>query len=449
MKKARRQSTSKKKTSDSINYMTGFGNHFSTEALPDALPTGQNSPQSPPYGLIAEQISGTGFTARRHENQRSWLYRIHPSVKQSPYESILSEIWQTGPFSDTWLTPERLRWNPQPLPEHACDFIAGIKTVAGNGNAAMRQGSAIHLYSVSTSMEKRCFCNADGDLLIVPQQGSLKIDTEFGRLLVSPGEIVVIQRGIKFRINLSDPHASGYILENYGNPFRLPDLGPIGANGLANPRDFKTPVAWFEDSNEPVQLLTKFGGRFFRCELDHSPFDVVAWHGNYAPYKYDLKTFNTINTVSFDHPDPSIFTVLTSPLDHEGLANVDFVIFPPRWMVAENTFRPPWFHRNIMSEYMGLIEGVYDAKSDGGFVPGGGSLHNCMSPHGPDGTAVEQATKAKLTPQKQEKTLAFMFESSFLYKPTAFAINGGLRQENYTDCWQNISPTFNAAGTSK
>jgi homogentisate 1,2-dioxygenase len=297
-------------------------------------------------------------------------------------------------------------------------------------------------------MDDRSFCNADGDMLIVPQQGTLAIDTEFGQLSISPTEIGVIPRGIKFRVNLPDSQASGYILENYGHPFRLPDLGAIGANGLANPRDFQTPVAWFEDHECSTQLLTKFGGRLFRCEMSHSPFDVVAWHGNYVPYKYDLKQFNTINTVSFDHPDPSIFTVLTAPLDHEGLANVDFVIFPSRWMVAENTFRPPWFHRNIMSEYMGLIEGIYDAKPDGGFLPGGGSLHSCMSPHGPDAKAFKQATSAHLTPEKQQNTLAFMIESSFIYKPTAYAMNGGLLQDDYIACWQNMPQLFKQKATS-
>ena len=447
MKKTKPHSTPKIPP-NTLQYLSGFGNHFSSEALPNALPHGCNSPQTPPYGLIAEQISGTAFTAKRHENLRSWLYRIHPSVMQTAYEPVISDTLLTAPCADTWITPERLRWNPPPQPATDADFVDSIKTLASNGDAAMRQGSAIHLFYATKAMDDRSFCNADGDMLIVPQQGTLAIDTEFGQLSISPTEIGVIPRGIKFRVNLPDSQASGYILENYGHPFRLPDLGAIGANGLANPRDFQTPVAWFEDHECSTQLLTKFGGRLFRCEMSHSPFDVVAWHGNYVPYKYDLKQFNTINTVSFDHPDPSIFTVLTAPLDHEGLANVDFVIFPSRWMVAENTFRPPWFHRNIMSEYMGLIEGIYDAKPDGGFLPGGGSLHSCMSPHGPDAKAFKQATSAHLTPEKQQNTLAFMIESSFIYKPTAYAMNGGLLQDDYIACWQNMPQLFKQKATS-
>src|ERR1700744_1427108 len=231
----------------------------------------------------------------------------------------------------------------------------------------------------------------------------------------------VLPRGLKYRVELLDHSVRGYICENYGQPFRLPELGPIGSNGLANARDFLTPVAAFEDVAKPTRLVEKFQNGLWATTLDHSPLDVVAWHGNFAPYKYDLARFNVINTVSFDHPDPSIFTVLTSPSDTPGVANCDFVIFPPRWMVAEQTFRPPWFHRNVMSELMGLVHGVYDAKAEG-FVPGGPSLHHCISAHGPDVASWKGASEAELKPHKIDNTLAFMFESRWVFRPTAWAM---------------------------
>jgi homogentisate 1,2-dioxygenase len=327
-----------------------------------------------------------------------------------------------------------LRWNPLPI-QPGADFVDGLVTIATNGDARAQHGIAVHLYTASRSMTQ-VFYDADGELLIVPQLGTLVLKTEFGILDVTPGEIAVIPRGIKFRVEISDP-VRGYICENYGAPLRLPELGPIGANGLANVRDFLYPTAWFEDVSTTTEVVAKFGGACWICEYDHSPLNVVAWHGNYAPYKYDLSRFNTINTVSYDHPDPSIFTVLTSPSETAGTANVDFVIFPPRWMVAENTFRPPWFHRNCMSEYMGLIHGAYDAKAEG-FLPGGGSLHNAFSAHGPDKATYDKASAAELTSQKIENTLAFMFESRYVLEPTALAMSEGLLQADYDDVWSGF-----------
>lgn len=425
-------------------YQSGFGNHFSTEALPGALPLGRNSPQRAPYGLIAELLSGAAFTAPRHENLRSWFYRIRPSVLQGAFRPLAHEQLKTAPETAVPLPAAQLRWDPLPPPTAAqpADFIDGLKTMCSNGDAGMRSGSAVHLYACNRSMESRAFCNADGDFLIVPQEGRLELVSECGVIELEPAEIAVVPRGIKFKVNLRDAFARGYICEIYGQHLVLPQLGPIGSNGLANPRDFLAPVAAYEEKEKDYRLNLKFGGRLFEAELRHSPFDVVAWHGNYYPYKYDLRLFNTINTVSFDHPDPSIFTVLTSPSEREGSANVDFVIFPPRWMVAMDTFRPPYFHRNIMSEFMGLIYGVYDAKASGGFVPGGSSLHNCMLPHGPDAKVFQEASSAQLQPQYLDKTLAFMFESSYLYRPTAFALEGGLLQADYQDCWQSLKPSF-------
>jgi homogentisate 1,2-dioxygenase len=424
-------------------YQSGFGNEFATEASAGALPVGQNSPQRAPLGLYAEQLSGTAFTAPRAHNLRSWLYRIRPSVVHKPFKQIENKSWLSAPFTNAVTSPNQLRWNPLPLPNAPTDFIDGMMTMAGNGDVAAQFGMAAHLYAANVSMQ-RFFYNADGELLIVPQQGALTIRTELGVIEIAPGEIAVVPRGLKFRVECAGAvpqMAYGYVCENYGTPFRLPELGPLGANGLANARDFLTPVAAYEDREGDFRLVAKFQGNLWEAEINHSPLDVVAWHGNYAPYKYDLARFNTINTVSFDHPDPSIFTVLTSPSDTPGTANADFVIFPPRWMVAENTFRPPWFHRNVMSEFMGLIRGEYDAKPSG-FLPGGASLHNCMSPHGPDAEAFEKASNAELTPKKYENTLAFMFESRYVFQTTAFALEAAALQQDYWECWQNLPKQF-------
>lgn len=426
-----------------LQYQSGFANHFSTEALNGALPEGRNSPQRPPYGLIAEQLSGSAFTAKRAENKRTWLYRIRPSVTQSGlFKPLDAKKIITFPQSGVLNPPTQLRWDPIPKEEFHGDFIDSLITIAGNGDASMRVGSAIHLYGAKKAMGDKYFYNADGDLLIVAQEGGLHLKTECGQLGIEPGEIAVIPRGMKFQANPVGDMALGYVLELYGAHLELPNLGPIGANGLANPRDFKSPVACYEEKQGDFKLQCKYAGRLWELGIKHSPFDVVAWHGNYVPYKYDLRHFNTIGTVSFDHPDPSIFTVLTSQTDREGIADVDFVIFPERWMVGEDTFRPPYFHRNVMSEYMGLIYGVYDAKPCGGFQPGGGSLHNCMSSHGPERKAFEKAYQEDLKPQFQKDTLAFMFESSWIYQPTAFALETKALQSDYCHLWQDIQPTF-------
>jgi homogentisate 1,2-dioxygenase len=419
-------------------YQTGFGNHFASEAVSGALPVGQNSPQHAPFGLYAEQLSGTAFTAPRAENRRSWLYRLRPTASHPPYRPYDgATLLRTAPFAEVPPSPNRLRWDPLPPPERPADFIDGLATYAGNGDVAAGSGIAIHLYVLDRSMAGRAFQNADGELLIVPQEGAIRIVTELGRIEVTPLQVALIPRGLRFRVE-AEGAARGYVCENYGQAFRLPDLGPIGANGLANPRDFETPTAWFEDRDAPCEVIQKFQGRLWTTTIDHSPFDVVAWHGNLAPWRYDLRRFNTINTVSFDHPDPSIFTVLTSPGERAGTANCDFVIFPPRWMVAEHSFRPPWFHRNVMSEFMGLIEGQYDAKA-GGFAPGGASLHNQMAGHGPDRASYEAAVAAELRPHRIEGTMAFMFESAHVIRPTCWASETPLMQLDYDDCWAGFA----------
>ncbi|MBP8295542.1 MAG: homogentisate 1,2-dioxygenase [Burkholderiales bacterium] len=424
-----------------LRCQTGFGNEFASEALPGALPVGQNSPQRVGLGLYAEQLSGTAFTAPRAQNRRSWLYRIRPSAQHPPFSRMDNGLLRTGPFDEVVAPPNQLRWDPPGLPAVPVDFVQGLMTLAGNGDAGAGAGIAIHLYAANRDMTDRYFFNSDGELLLVPQQGTLRLCTELGVLEVAPREIAVVPRGLRFRVELPRGPARGYVCENYGAHFRLPELGPIGANGLANARDFEVPVAAFEDREGQVELVTKFAGNLWACALDHSPLDVVAWHGNLVPYKYDLTRFNTIGSISYDHCDPSIFTVLTSPTDTAGTANCDFVIFPPRWMVAERTFRPPWYHRNLMSEFMGLVEGVYDAKEEG-FVPGGASLHNCMSAHGPDAATFEKASAMDLQPQRYEATLAFMFESRNVLRPTRFALEGALLQQDYHACWQGLQRHF-------
>ncbi|NNJ13792.1 homogentisate 1,2-dioxygenase [Pseudomonas putida CSV86] len=420
-----------------LAYQSGFGNEFASEALPGALPVGQNSPQQAPYGLYAELLSGTAFTMSRHEQRRTWLYRIRPSALHPAFVRLERQL-AGGPLGA--VTPNRLRWSPLDMPGEPTDFIDGWVTMAANSAGDKPAGVSIHIYRANRSME-RVFFNADGELLLVPQLGRLRLVTELGVLEVEPLEIAVIPRGMKFRVEMPDGEARGYIAENHGAPLRIPDLGPIGSNGLANPRDFLAPVAHYEEARGPVPLVQKFLGELWGCQLQHSPLDVVAWHGNNVPYKYDLRRFNTIGTVSFDHPDPSIFTVLTSPTSVPGMANIDFVIFPPRWMVAENTFRPPWFHRNLMNEFMGLIKGEYDAKAEG-FLPGGASLHGCMSAHGPDAETCAKAIAAELAPSKIDNTMAFMFETGQVLRPTRHALDCPQLQNDYDRCWATLPSTF-------
>jgi homogentisate 1,2-dioxygenase len=427
-----------------LQYMPGFGNDFETESLPGALPQGQNSPQQCAYGLYAEQLSGSPFTAPRGTNERSWLYRIRPSVRHtSRFKRIDMPHWKTAPCIDDHDLPlGQLRWNPVPMPNEETDFVSGIRTMTSAGDVHTQVGMAAHVYAINTSMVDDYFFNADGELLVVPQEGGISVFTEMGVMEVTPGEICIIPRGMIVKVALLDGPARGYMCENYGAKFTLPDRGPIGANCLANPRDFKTPVAAFEDKETPCRLTVKWCGQFHVTEIGHSPLDVVAWHGNYTPFKYDLRTFSPVGAILFDHPDPSIFTVLTAPSGEEGTANIDFVIFPDRWLVAEHTFRPPWYHRNIMSEFMGLIYGQYDAKEEG-FVPGGMSLHNMMLPHGPDTMGFEKATNAELKPHKLEGTMAFMFETRFPQHLTRFAAELETLQDSYIDCWTGLEKRFN------
>jgi homogentisate 1,2-dioxygenase len=433
--------TSGAERSGGARYQSGFNNQFATEALPGALPEGRNSPQQPPYGLYAEQYSGTAFTAPRAANRRSWLYRIRPAAVHGRF-APLDPGRITSRFDQLPVAPDQLRWDPLPLPEAPTDFIAGLATAGGNGSPDLHAGCGIHWYAANRSMEQRFFYDADGELLIVPQLGALRIATELGLLEVEPQEIAVIPRGLRFRVELEGSAARGYVCENFGAPLRLPDLGPIGSNGLANPRDFQTPVAWYEDRTGDFELVAKFAGNLWTARIGHSPLDVVAWHGNNAPYKYDLRRFNTLGSVSYDHPDPSIFLVLQSSSDTPGVDWLDFVIFPPRWLAMQDTFRPPWFHRNVASEFMGLITGVYDARAEG-FAPGGASLHNCMSGHGPDAATWERATRADTSrPVQLTDTMAFMFETRSVIRPTHFALHSSQLQADYPRVWQDLPKNF-------
>jgi homogentisate 1,2-dioxygenase len=424
-------------------YMPGFGNDFETEALPGALPQGRNSPQRINYGLYAEQLSGSPFTAPRGQNERSWMYRIRPSVRHvGRFEKVDLPFWKTAPHViEDVISLGQYRWDPTPFPGGDSNFLTGMRSITTAGDVNTQVGMATHVYLANTSMVDDYFYSADSEMLIVPQDGRLEIFTEFGIMDLEPLEICILPRGMLFKVGLKDATARGFVCENYGAKFTLPGRGPIGANCMANSRDFKTPVAAFEEKEIPCRVWIKWCGQFHVSTIDHSPLDVVAWHGNYAPYKYDLRTYAPVGAISFDHPDPSIYTVLTAPTAEEGTANIDFVIFPERWLPQEDTFRPPWYHKNIMSELMGNIYGVYDAKPKG-FVPGGISLHNCMLPHGPDNVAFEKATTDSWEPMKLKNTMSFMIETRFPQHLTRFAATEAALQDDYADCWDGLEKKF-------
>jgi homogentisate 1,2-dioxygenase len=421
-------------------YLSGLGSHHMTEALAGVLPKKGNSPQRLAHGLYAEQLSGTAFTSVRSENRRTWMYRRRPSVSNTPavmHEPSLK--WETAPLKHAEIPYSPMRWAPLVNDDGKHDFLSGMETVGANGDASMHAGCAIHIYTAHESMHDVAVCNADGELLIVPQAGVLCVQTEMGYLEVAPGEITVIPRGVCFRVEVSEPLSRGYVLENYGAMLRLPELGPIGANGLASPKDFLFPVAHYDLQDHPFRLVTKLAGRFYEKELTYSPFDVVAWHGNLAPYKYDLENFNVFGSVSFDSPDPSISTVLTSPSHLPGTADIDFVAFPPRWQVAEDTFRPPFFHKNVMTEFMGMVYGTYEGKATG-FPPGAFSLHTSMTPHGPDKDTFESGSAEAMQPHKLEATLAFMFETRLPLRVLNRWMVDDRFDRNYVEKWAGFVP---------
>ena len=423
-----------------LRYLHGFGNEFESEALAGALPQGHFSPQRPAYGLYAEKFTNTAFTVARESNRRTWFYRIRPSVSQGAYEPLAHQLLRGAPETGSTGSPNALRWSP-PVLDTSSDFIDGLVTLASNGNAALQTGMAVHLFTMDKSMARRCMVNSDGELLLLVQEGTLEIRTECGLLQTEPGELVVIPRGMKFQISPGTASARGFVCENYGHNLRLPERGPVGSDGYANDRDFHTPVAAYVDDDDEFEIVCKYQGRLFRAPVNHNPFDVVAWVGTAVPYKYDLRRFNALGSITYDHPDPSIYTVLSAPSDTPGVANVDIVIFPPRWLVAEGTFRPPWFHRNVMSEFVALLYGQYDAKKVG-FEPGGFSLHNSYVPHGPDADVFAAARKAALEPTRLNDTMAFMFETRYVLNPTPWALACPAMQANYRDCWRGLERRF-------
>lgn len=424
-------------------YMPGFGNDFETEALKGALPQGMNSPQKCAYGLYGEQLTGTAFTAPSHQNERTWCYRIRPSVKHvGRFKKIKLPYWKSAPHVlEDVASLGQYRWGPIPHAKEALTWLTGMKTMTTAGDVYTQVGMATHVYLVTQSMKDEYFFSADSELLVVPQEGKLRFCTELGVIDVEPSEIAILPRGLVYRVEVIDGPARGFVCENYGQKLELPGRGPIGANCMANRRDFKSPIAAFEDRDANSRVVAKWQGQFHETFIDHSPLDVVAWHGNYAPVKYDLKTYCPVGSILFDHPDPSIFTVLTAPSGVPGTANIDFVLFRERWMTMEKTFRPPWYHKNIMSELMGNIYGEYDAKPDG-FAPGSVSLHNMMIPHGPDNGAFEKATHSDLKPEKLDNTMSFMFETRFPQHLTKYAADEAPLQDDYSECWDSLEKHF-------
>ncbi|THU86654.1 homogentisate 1,2-dioxygenase [Dendrothele bispora CBS 962.96] len=434
---------------DPYSYQVGFGNRFASEAIPGTLPEGQNMPQKNKFELYTEGMTGASFVSPRHENLNAWLYRIRPSVAHEGFTRLADNPDLESNFlpinPKVHISPTQLAWHPLDLPDDSkqVDFIDGLKTMAGNGDPTLREGLAIHIYVANKSMDKRAFVDSDGDMLILPQQGRLDVQTEFGRLMVRPGELLVIQRGMKFKVTLPDGPSRGYIQEIYGSHYTLPELGPLGGHGLANPRDFEHPVASFDIDQSPWEVVYKVMGQLHACHQGHTPFDVVAWHGNYLPYKYALEKFVNVGSISKDHIDPSIFCVLTAKSKTPGIPLADFLIFSPRWDVAMNTFRPPYYHRNSATEFMGLIYGVYGGRSDG-FIPGAASYENGFTPHGVSYEEWSKATSADLQPMRvHEGTMAFMFESSMMFTITDFAMNkSGKLHEHEPKMWDDLKGRF-------
>lgn len=426
------------------SYQPGFGNEFATEAVAGALPVGQNSPQRPPLGLVSELVSGTAFVAPRALNRRSYLFRIRPSTNAHPLLPVSFPNFQTPPLAVD-PQPGAMRWSTLNDKIAGKDFLDGLLTHCGNGSPRTQNGMAVHIYNASEPMTGRAFVNSDGEMLIIPQTGKLVITTELGIMDIQPGELALIPKGMKMKVDPVSGPAYGFMCENYGLPFVLPDLGLIGSHGLANAIDFETPVAAFEDNEEPTELIQKFCGSFWETKLEYSVFDVVAWRGNWAPCKYDMMKFNTMGSISYDHPDPSIFCALTSSSDAVAGGNVDFMILPPRWIVAEHSFRPPGFHRNSVSEFLALVKGAHESRSSN-FPPGSISLHNCWTPHGPDTETLEQARTAELQPQRVDDALVFMLETRFPLEMSSAAFESDKRQRDCTNGWAGFTKRFGVTG---
>lgn len=439
------------KPQQKYKYLRGFfGDGYQSEALEGAVPEKYNSPQLAPHGLYAEQLSGTPFTKGRRVLERTWLYKIQPSAghQRAAYRPVSNPSAFPMLLKPKHATPAQKRWPPVPLPADSqqIDWVHGMVCTAGAGSEETKAGIRIYHYAANISMGNSSFCSSDGDILILPEKGELDVVTEMGRMQVRPGEVCCIQRGIKYKVDIVDGKAvRGYACETFEGAFHPPDLGPMGTNGLANPRDFMRPSAWYEDKQCDWMHYQKFLGEMFELPQSRSPFDTVGWHGNYIPWKYDLARFCAINSVTYDHVDPSSFTVVTSQTGgrEPGTASCDFVIFPPRWMVQEGTFRPPYYHRNCMSEYMGNISGQYEAKAQG-FVPGAATLHSCMAGHGPDVQGFEGAIKIDTTKPMHLgfDNLAFMFESAYILRLTDYAVTTNPAEADYWKVWQGFRKMF-------
>ncbi|HEY3498273.1 MAG TPA: homogentisate 1,2-dioxygenase, partial [Polyangiaceae bacterium] len=423
----------------------GFGNVHASEALPGALPHDRNTPRVGPYRLYPELTSGTAFTAERAENFRTWTYRIRPAAQQGLLEPLAHATFRDD-FEDEPPEPNLTGFSPLPLPSAACDFVDGLVTIGGAGSARLRRGYAVHLYAANRNMEERAFYDADGELLLLPELGALRILTELGVLDVRPGEVALLPRGLRFSVALREAAARGYVAEVFGRHFRLPERGPIGSNGLAEARHFRTPAAWHEDRLAPgYRIAAKLGGALYEARQDHSPFDVVAWHGNHCPYVYDLALFTPAGYTRVDHPDPSIHTVLSAPLDERGTHSLDLVVFPPRWDATEGTFRPPYFHRNATTEINGIVREVSSPGSM--FVPGCLFLTPSMTPHGPVAAGVERAfslsdAEADKPHRYSENACWFQFETALPFSLTPWARNAPHRLHDWHSKWGSYRSYF-------
>lgn len=405
---------------EKYTYLEGFGNYHHSEAFPGANPIGMNSPQKPALGLLTERISGSSFTAPRDHNLQTWLYRTVSSLSHSEYTLYGTEDSTTG-----HITPNSYLW---PSFQTSDDDWTSQRLLSSTGDANTKTGLAIRLYAISKDMQPNTvFSSLDGDMLIIPQAGgSLDIQTELGKLLVRPNEIAVIPRGVRHRITLPNGPTRGYICELFQGHFRLPELGPIGSCSLANQRDFQIPTAIYDGKLEADiavpnrgsdwTIISRMASKLWSCTQDHTPFDVAGWHGTFYPYKYDLGRFSILGSILFDHPDPSIFTVLTAPSNREpGTSVVDFAIIPPRWNMMEDTYWPPYYHRNTMSEFSGPI--VYDQAhewhKEHSFKPYGAQLNGTMTAHGPSKEVHQAARESDLKPKKvgMEGLTIFLLET--------------------------------------
>ncbi|GAD98612.1 homogentisate 1,2-dioxygenase, putative [Paecilomyces variotii No. 5] len=372
---------------DPYRYQVGFGNRFVSEAVPDTIPRdGRNLPQRANYDLYIEQLNGTTFVTCRKDMFNVWFHRIRPScahkaLKPLEYKHDIVSVFSSQNEGVSFV-PFNNEWGPLeiPLESKPTNFWQGIKTILGHGDPTLKEGVAVHQYAANLSMDKEAFVNHDGDYLFVPQQGRLDIQTELGRMMVLPGELFVIPAGLRFKVSLPDGPSRGYIQEIFGSHFELPDLGPIGSNGLALPQDFEIPVASYDLDTSSWEIITKLAGKLYHYEQAHTPFDVVGWHGNYVPYKYEIEKLLALSS-SKDQLDPSAYTILTAKSKIPGVSITDFCAFTPKWVNSLNSWRPPYYHRTMGAEVMGMVRGEYGGSAKT-LEPGALTCDNAYVPHG-------------------------------------------------------------------